>query len=389
MNQDRSDGIAPQTVILMAVAVGVAIANVYYNQPLLVDIQQGLGVTPAEAGFLPVATQLGLALGILLLVPLGDLLERRRLLVVLSCGTAIALLGMALAVNLSWAVIASLGIGLTTMVPYLLLPLANEWAKPDQQGRVLGTILSGLFVGILLARTVSGLVGAWVGWRYMYALASGLMLILVLALHRLLPESRPQIKTSYAELLLSLWHLVRSQPLLRKSSLLQAMLFGCLIAFWGVLAFFLAGPPYNYGSEVAGMFGLVGLVTAFAAPRVGQMVDRSGSNRIIGISIALVAIALLVLLFIGYSLWGLILGTVLLDLGVQSAHLANQNRIYRLVPGAGNRIGTVYFVSSFIGGGLGSFLQTYAWKTWHWTGACLVCLLMTGIAFLVHGWGQE
>jgi predicted MFS family arabinose efflux permease len=366
--------------LIMAAISGMAVANLYYNQPLLAVMAQGFGVPDRQVGAIPMLSQIGYALGLLFVVPLGDLLERRRLIVVLLGAVAVALVAAAVAPGVAWLGAASLLIGFATVVPQLVLPFAALLAPPKERGRVVGTVMGGLLVGILLARTVSGWVGAGLGWRAMYWIAAGLMVLLMPVALALLPQSRPARALSYRELLPSLLRLVREQPVLREAALLGAMAFGAFSAFWSTLVFLLKTPPYHYGSQVAGLFGLVGLVGALAAPVVGRLADRRSPRAVVGLALGITAAAFAVLWAFGWHLWGLALGVVLLDLGVQGAQISNQARIYALVPEAPSRVNTVYMFAYFLGGALGSILGATAWGTAGWTGVCIL-----GLGFLAAG----
>lgn len=377
------------TVLLLTVASGFAVANLYYNQPLLAEIGRSLNVSAQEVGYIPTFSQIGYAVGLLLIVPLGDMLERRRLLVTMFAIVACALVAAAISPNIIWLAIASLAIGITTIVPQLIIPFVAQLAEPRERGKAVGTVISGLLLGILLARTVSGFVGAFFGWRSMYWIASGLMIVSAVALWRLLPKSQPSVAISYRGLMRSLLVLIREQPLLREAALIQAMEFGAFSAFWSTLIFLLETRPYHYGSQVAGLFGLVGAVGATAAPFIGRLADRKSPRLVVGIAIALTMSAFLIFWLFGYQLWGLIVGIILLDLGVQAAQVTNQTQVTSLVQEASSRLNAVFVASFFFGGAFGSLLGTYAWSKWHWNGVCLVGLSMLTVAFVIYFQGRK
>ncbi|HEY9725304.1 MAG TPA: MFS transporter [Chroococcales cyanobacterium] len=372
------------TVWLLTVASGVAVANLYYNQPLLAEIARSLNASVQQVGYIPTLTQIGYAVGLILIVPLGDAIERRRLLVILFTIVAGALVAAAVSPNIIWLAIASLAIGITTIVPQLIIPFVAQLAEPQERGKAVGTVVSGLLLGILLARTVSGFVGSIFNWRVMYWLASALMIIFAVAISRLLPKSQPSVAMSYRNLMHSLLVLIREQPVLREAALIQAMEFGAFSVFWSTLVFLLENPPYHYGSQVAGLFGLVGAVGATAAPLIGRLADRKSPRRVVGIAIAITTSAFLLFWLFGYHLWGLIVGVILLDLGLQSAQVPNQTRITSLVPEAASRANAVFVACFFCGGASGSFLGTYAWSKWQWHGVCLVGLCMLTIAWMIY-----
>jgi len=254
--------------------------------------------------------------------------------------------------NLVCLIAASMAIGLTSVVPHLILPFAAQLAAPEQHGKAVGMVLSGLLIGILLARTVSGYVGALFGWRAMYVLAACIAIGLAAALRSLLPESVPTVDISYRKTLLSLLQLIREQPVLRQAAAIGAMTFGAFSAFWTTLVFLLEGKPYAYhsASSVAGLFGLVGVVGAGAAPLMGRIADRRGPRATLGTGLLILLVSYLVFWRFGYQLWGLVIGVILMDFGVQAAHVSNQTRIYALLPAARSRLNTVYMVTYFLGG---------------------------------------
>jgi predicted MFS family arabinose efflux permease len=372
------------TVWLLTVASGVAVANLYYNQPLLAEIGRSLNVSAQQVGYIPTLTQIGYAIGLLLIVPLGDMIERRRLLVTMFAIVACALVAAAVSPNIVWLAIASLAIGITTIVPQLIIPFVAQLAEPRERGKAVGTVISGLLLGILLARTVSGFVGAILSWQAMYWIASGLMIVFAVVLWKLLPKSQPSIAISYPRLMRSLLVLIREQPVLREAALIQAMEFGAFSAFWSTLIFLLETPPYHYGSQVAGLFGLVGAAGATAAPFIGRLADGKSPRWVVGIAIAITTSAFLVFWLFGYQLWGLIIGIILLDLGVQAAQVPNQTRVTSLVQEASSRANAVFVASFFFGGAFGSFVGTYAWSKWQWNGVCIVGLCMLSIAFAIY-----
>ncbi|HEY5004749.1 MAG TPA: MFS transporter [Ktedonobacteraceae bacterium] len=367
-------------VWLLAIAGGMAVANLYYIQPLLVDIAHSFSISESAVGLAATVAQLGYALGLLLIVPLGDALERRRLIVTMLVLVTISLIATALAPSLPWLVIACFVLGVTTIIPQIIIPLAASIAPPGTRGRVVGTVMSGVLIGILLARTVSGFIGAQFGWRTMYWIAAGLMLLLALLLRVALPKNHPSTHLHYFQLLRSLGQLIRQEPVIREVSLFGAMAFGAFSVLWSTLAFFLSTPPYHYGSEVVGLFGLVGVAGALSATFVGRLADRLNVRIITGIALAIALLAFVVFWLFGHWLFGLIIGVLLLDLGVQSTQVSNQTRIYSLNPEASNRLNTIYMVTYFIGGSLGTALSTYGWSVARWNGVCAVGVLMLVVA---------
>jgi predicted MFS family arabinose efflux permease len=369
-----------RTVWVLAVGSGVAVANLYYAQPLLAKLAIDFDVQPSQMGLAATLSQIGYGLGLLFLVPLGDVLERRGLIVAMLALVAMVLLGVAAAPSFPWFAAASLLLGLTTISPQLLVPLSASLAAPAERGRVVGTVMSGLLIGVLASRTYSGVVAAHLGWRAVYVIAAGLSLALAAVLRVLLPRSEPTAgHLSYAQLLSSLGGLVRDEPILRQSCLFGAVAFGAMSAFWNTMAFHLAGPPYDYGSDAVGLFGLVGAAGAAMASVAGRLADRFNPRRIIGAGLAVMAAAYALCWVGGDVLAWLVVGVVLLDLGAQAAHISNQARIFAIRPEARNRMNTVYMVSFFVGGATGSGLGAWAWGQWGWPGVCGVGVVLLGM----------
>jgi predicted MFS family arabinose efflux permease len=368
-------------VWLMAIASGAAAANLYYNQPLLADIAQSLNASVQDTGLIPTLGQIGYALGNFFIVPLGDLLERRRLIVMMLVGTAIALATAAVSPTIGWLVVASTIVGITTIVPQITVPFAAVLAPPEVRGKVVGTVMSGLLVGILLARTVSGFVGAELGWRAMYWIASGVMLVLAIVLARVLPKSQPAVMLTYRQLMRSMLHLL-GEPVLQEAAITGAMAFGAFSVFWSTLIFLLEQPPYRYGSEVAGLFGLIGVVGAAAAPLAGKLADRRSPRITVVLGLIITALSFGVFWFLESQLWGLVLGVILLDMGVQVATVSNQAAIYKLPEATHSRLNALFITFYFVGGALGSFVGAYAWTVWGWHGVCAAGLSLLAIAFV-------
>lgn len=356
----------------MAVSVGLIVGNLYYIQPLLGEIARELGIGEGRVGVAATLSQLGQALGILLFLPLGDSRDRRRLAVAGLAASALGLVGIALAPNLAWLSVASLVLGLSSVSTHTLVALAAALARPEERGRAVGTVMSGLLLGILLARTVSGFVGAHLGWRGMFWIAAAVTALLAFVLLRRLPADPPRPAPRYPELLRSMARLFREQPVLREACLFGAVTFAAFGAFWVTLTFHLEGPPFGYGSDVVGLFGLLGAVGALAASYAGRLADRHDPRLLGVLAVLLTALSFAFMAPFGARLWGLIVGVVGLDLGVQAAHIANQTRIHALLPEARNRLHTLYMFSYFAGGAAGTALASWAWETTGWLGVCAV-----------------
>jgi len=365
---------------IMALACGLTAANLYYSQPLLVEIAHSFGVAESAAGMVATVTQLGFAFGLLLLVPLGDMFSRRRLISSAMVALVLGLVAIALAPSLAVLTVASLIMGVANVVPQMLVPFAASLARPKERGRVVGFIMSGLLIGILLARTVSGFVGAYLGWRAMYWIAAGMMTLLLVALFLALPQEAPRAKISYPRLLSSLWDLLRHEPVLHEVSIFGGLAFGAFQIFWVTLTFFLSSPLYHFNSDVIGLFGLVGVVGAVTASLVGNRADHSNPRVITGLMLAVVLATYLIFWLTGQWLWGLIAGVILLDLGTQGAHISNQTRIYARPQPIHSRLNTIYMFSYFIGGSLGSALGTASWSLAGWPGVCALGMILMALA---------
>jgi predicted MFS family arabinose efflux permease len=364
----------------MSVASGVAVANLYYNQPMLADMARAFHATPRVIGLVATFTQIGYGLGMPVFVPLGDFVERRRLVVGLFICVACALAGAALAPNLTLLLIASFMIGLTTVITQILIPLAAELSSREEQGRTIGFIMSGALLGILLARTLSGVVAHHFGWRTMYWIASGVALLFAALLYAELPPVPARPQGSYTDLIRSILRMAAEIPKLRQVSIVGALIFATFSVFWTTRVFLLEQPPYHYGSQAAGLFGLIGAVGAFVAPLAGRWSDSRSPRFVVGIAISLVLVAYLAFWGVGLHIWGLVLGVIVLDAGVQAAQVGNQSRVLALRPDARSRVNTVYMITYFSGGSLGSLLGAWSWSRWHWNGVCA-----TGIALITLG----
>ncbi|MBZ4377043.1 MFS transporter [Corallococcus sp. AS-1-6] len=381
-----SASLRPSLVWLMAVAGAVTVANLYYNQPLLGDIGRTLGADGSALGLVPTLTQVGYAVGMLFLVPLGDSLERRKVILLLCGCVGVALVAAGLAPSLNVLVAASFAIGVTTVVPQMIIPFAAQLAAPSERGRVVGTVMSGLLIGILLSRTAAGFVGTHLGWRTMFFVAAGLMGVTGAVLRFTLPSQPPVASMPYPRLMRSLIHLARTEPVLRLHALLGGLTFGAFSAFWATLALYLRSLPGHYDAQVAGLFGVVGVAGAAIAPLVGRFADRGVGRRINALAIAVLLASFGVLWLWGHSLWGIALGVVLLDLGAQANQIANQARVYSLRPDARSRLNTLYMVTYFVGGAAGAWAGMEAWTRAGWPGVCAVGAAMSLTALVVVLW---
>ena len=375
----------PRTlIVLLAIGSAVAVANLYYCQPLLELMAGTFHESAAQMGLIPTLTQIGYAVGLLLLTPLGDALPKRGLIVTLSLLCALALLAIAFAQSPFQLGAGSFSVGVITIIPQIILPLAADLAPPEKRGQVVGTVMSGLLLGVLTGRLISGAVGELLGWRAMYGIAALVMVLLGLLMWLRLPKLHAERTLRYGALLASLWELVREQPLLRQSSIIGASLFGAFSVLWTVLAFRLADTPYHFGSAAVGLFGLVGIAGALGAPLTGRIADRRGPYFMVGAGIFLTLAAYLILLSGSAVLALLVCAVLILDFGVQVSQISNQARIYSLVPAASSRLNSVYMVAYFLGGASGSALGSAAYGAWGWSGSCLAALGFALVALVAH-----
>jgi len=366
---------------VLAVGAGVCVANIYYNQPMLGVMARAM---PGGAvGLVPMATQLGYALGLLLLVPLGDRIVRRRVILAQMAAMACAMAAAALAPGAGWLVAASVAVGVASSAAQQIIPLAADLADPRRRGAAVGLVMSGLLCGILLGRTLAGAVSAWFGWRAMFGLGAGMSAAMTLVFALTLPVTAPSTDVGYGRLLGSLVTLVRRHPALLRASLVQGCLFGAFSVFWTVLAWRLAGPALHLGSEVAGLFGLVGVAGIGAAPLAGWIADRRGPQMVVGLGAACVVAAWGVFgVFTG--LGGLVAGVLILDLGVQAALISNQAFVYGLQPDARGRINTVFMCVMFLCGALGSAAGGLAWNYGAWRAVVAVGIVLPLLGLTLH-----
>jgi predicted MFS family arabinose efflux permease len=384
---------APLAFLGLACAVGVS--TMYYNQPLLLEMGRTYGATAGRTGFVAVATQVGYAVGLLFFVPLGDVLERRGLMMRMYAAVAIALVLVAVAPSLQLLIAGSVVIGIFASVTHVALPIAPDLVSHEQRGRAIGTVMTGLLLGILLARAFSGWVSGIHGWRWVFVVAAVMNAAFVPLIKRVMPELPPKQKLRYTDAMKSLWTLVRTQPLLRESSIIGALVFASFSCFWTTLAFLL-NSHYGLGAGVAGTFGVVGTAGALVAPLAGRLADKHGSRWVVTLGGALLAASYLLLWAeeaahrsTVFHLAALVVGVVVLDMGAQMTQVANQTRIFGLVPSARSRLNTVYMTVYFSGAAAGSALATIAWVHWGWNGVCILALGLIGLAGIWHATGHR
>ena len=372
-------------VLFMAVCTGLIVANLYYCQPLIVLIANEFKIPEASAGTITYLTQAGYAIGLFFMVPLGDKIERKKQILITTFASVIALIIAATAKSFFLLQIASLLIGITSTVPQLILPLAASLTNPEQRGKVIGTIMSGLLVGILLSRTLSGFIGQVLGWRSMFWIAAGICLLIFFAIQKKFPVNKPQFEGSYGQLIQSLFTLIKTQPVLREATLINVFCFAQFGAFWTTMVLLLSGTPFNFNSATIGLFGIVGASGALAAPLVGRMGDKGNPRVAVGYGCLLMLVSFIVFYFSIENVIGVIIGIVFIDIGIQGVHISNQTRVYSLLPEARNRLNTVFMSFSFLGTAAGSAYGLLLWKIGGWHAVAVGCAFLAILSLLVYG----
>ncbi|EKN4198881.1 MFS transporter [Yersinia ruckeri] len=384
MNQTTERvGLSPALIVVMSIATGLAVASNYYAQPLLDTIAQSFNLSVNQAGFIVTAAQLGYAVGLMFLVPLGDMFERRGLIVAMTLLAAGGMLITAMSQNLTMMIIGTALTGLFSVVAQLLVPLAATLAAPEKRGQVVGTIMSGLLLGILLARTVAGALASIGGWRTIFWVASVLMAVMALVLWRSLPHYKQKAGLNYGQLLGSIVSLYIRVPVLRTRALLGALSFANFSVLWTSMAFLLASPPFGYSEVTIGLFGLVGAAGALMANKAGRLADQGKARLTTSAGLGLLLLSWVPIAWGQHSLISLIIGIVVLDLAVQAVHVTNQSVIYRMMPEARNHLTAGYMTTYFIGGAFGSLISAAAYQHAGWYavasagfGLCLLNILV-------------
>lgn len=375
--------LSPALIVLMSIATGLAVASNYYAQPLLDTIARNFSLSASLAGFIVTAAQLGYAAGLLFLVPLGDMFERRRLIVSMTLLAAGGMLITASSQSLAMMILGTALTGLFSVVAQILVPLAATLASPEKRGKVVGTIMSGLLLGILLARTVAGLLANLGGWRTVFWVAAVLMALMALALWRGLPQMKSETHLNYPQLLGSVFSMFISDKILRTRAVLGCLTFANFSILWTSMAFLLAAPPFNYSDGTIGLFGLAGAAGALGARPAGGFADKGQSHLTTTFGLLLLLLSWLAIWFGHTSVLALIIDILVLDLTVQGVHITNQTVIYRIYPDARNRLTAGYMTSYFIGGAAGSLISASAWQHAGWAGVCLAGATIALVNLLV------
>lgn len=366
MDSKQSQDLSNWLVFLMAFAIGVTIASNYYAQPLLHSITHDLNIAVEHAGSIIMAAQFSYAVGLLFITPLGDKFERKHLIIILMVLSTCGLIVSALSKNLWMLIIGTSMTGLFSTVAQVLIPFAATLAKPEQRGKIVGTLMSGMLLGILLGRAFAGAISTIADWHYVYWIATGIMVIVTLLLWSSLPTYRNTININYFQLLWSISSLYKQEPILRIRSLLAVISFALFSLLWTPLAFLLSNDPYHYSDFIIGLFGIAGAAGALGSPIVGRLSDKGKGWLATTIGLCLLLLSWLPLSFAQYSIIALILGVVILDFSVQVTHVSNMSAIYQIRPEARSRMNTGYMVCYFIGGMLGSVGSTYLFSHYGW-----------------------
>ncbi len=374
----------------LGVACAVGVGSIYYNQPLLLEMGKTFGRGAQSMEWVAVATQLGYAVGILLFVPLGDVAERRSLMMRMYAGVSVALLLVALAQGLVWLIVASALVGLMAAVAHVVLPIAPDLVAEEQRGKAIGTVMTGLLLGILLARSFAGWLAHVEGWRSVFLAAAVMNLVFVPVTFRVMPRMEGRETLSYRQTMRSLWTLFRGEPLLREAGLVGALTFGSFSCFWTTLAYLLYS-HYGMGPGVAGTFGVVGAAGAMVAPFAGWMADQRGARFVISVAGAVLTTSYIGLLLAvrwhvstPWHMAALVVGVVTLDVGAQMMQVGNQTRIFGLGAAVRSRVNTIYMTTYFAGGAVGSALAGWAWWRWGWSGVCALALILITAAGVRH-----
>lgn len=381
MTTEKSN-LHPAIIPLMAVSAGVIVANIYYNQPILNEIGQALHVSESQIGRISMLSQLGYGLGMFFLLPLGDKLNRKNL-ILLLCGLLILTLTLfAFSSTLTGICVLSFFVGLFSTPAQIILPMAATLGKHNR-GKNVGQVFSGILVGILGARVLSGLITEWLGWRYVYGISALMVLTMTILLKLYLPEVTPKFKGSYLDLLKSTLALVKKYRVLRQAALLGAFTFGVFCSFWTTLTFHLSSAPLNYHTGTIGLFGLIAIGGALVAPYFGKLADKGNVHNSLLLTVSMIIGSILLIKVFPYSIPVLIISVFFLDIGVQATQITNFTRIYSLHEDAHSRLNTIYMTTYFIGAAVGTYFGLLSYKLGQWGLSTSQMLLWSGIALLI------
>ena len=371
-------------VLLMAFCTGLIVANIYYCQPLVILVAREFNLTESYAGRITYLTQAGYAIGLFLLVPLGDMFERRKQILMITGLAVAALLVAAFSHTFLLLQIACVLIGASSIIPQLILPMAANLTSDEKRGPTIGIIMSGLLIGILASRAVSGSIGFLWGWRTMYFIAAGICFLLLLLMAKRFPQSRPTFTGTYKALMTSMWGYIKTQPVLREASIINFLAFAILSGFWTTMVLFLANPPFSFQTLQIGLFGIAGAAGALAAPLVGKLSSGQNPRRNLLTGLLLQLISIAAFYFTGSHLYLFVAGIILIDIGQQAIHVTNQTRIYTLIPEARNRLNTIFMSVSFVGASVGSAFGLWLWDKGQWPLFCLGTALVVVLNIFIY-----
>ncbi|MCG3673845.1 MFS transporter [Aliarcobacter butzleri] len=372
--------ITKKQIFVMSATAGISVANIYYNQPILNNIAKDLGVSYLSVGNLPTFSQIGYGLGLFFVSPLGDKIDRKKLLIILHILLGLSLLGLSFINNIYVIYALSLFVGLFAVSAQVVIPMAVSMSNKDK-GKVVGTIFSGLLTGILSARTLSGYVTDWFdNWHAVFLISSIFVFTTIFFILKVLPNVEANFSNSYFSLLKSSVYQLKRFSLLRKNTLLIVLLFGIFCSFWTTLTFKLSQAPFNYDSDVIGLFGLLAVAGAMLAPYLGKLSDKINANGIKIISILMTIFSIFLIRWFDTSLIAFIVAILLLDIGFQAIQINNLSQIYSLDEKAHSRINTAYMSSMFLGGSIGTFIGVLCWETGGWDFVTLQLLVLSFIS---------
>lgn len=379
----ENEGIERSLLLTMAVIAGLTVANCYYNQPLLEMIRHDMGVSQHAANLITVVTQIGYALGLCFLIPMGDLYSRRRIIVInMSVAAVMAvIIAFAQRVWIVWG--ASLLLGACSVIPQFFIPIAGQYSEKKNKSRNMGIVLSGLLTGILASRVISGYVGEWLGWREMFIIAALIMIVCMILTLKIMPQIGSNYAGTYRGLMKSVFHIVASNARIRLYAIRAAFSFGSMMAIWSCLAFRLAQAPFFSGSEMVGTLGMCGIAGALAASGLGKLVNQWGIRRMSIYGACLQLVAWTTAYLFGDTYLGLIVAIILVDIGLQCLQLSNQSGCIQEMPEASNRANTIFMTTYFIGGSFGTYCAGLAWTHEGWMGVCAVGAVLAAISLFI------
>ena len=382
-NKIKQEKLSNSLLYLLATTAGLVVANIYYSQPLLSLIANWFQVSEIAVSNVPLFAQIGYAFGLLFMIPLGDKYATKKIITIDFFLIIASLLAAATATTLTVFVVSSFFIGFSSAIPQLLVPMAAHLSDEKSRGRAIGVVMSGLLIGILGSRFISGFLGEYMGWQFVFFAAAIAMLLLLIVLIFKLPNIVPDYKGTYLKLMQSIYSIFKSDTTVRIAALRGALGFAGLSAFWATLVFLLED-SFSYGSATTGSFGVLGIVGAITANVIGKKNTKDNKNKLITFAAIVLIISWCIFLFSGASIVGLIIGVLLIDMGFQSLHITNQSCIFSTNLEAKNRVNTIYMVSFFIGGSLGTFFGAIAWSYFKWIGVSVVGLSLSILILIVH-----